>query len=349
MTDINSFGVITLFLLLLAYSIYIFYKKIVQSYGSLRDTESIHRAILVIGGILVGIGFGGQAELPGDTGYSATETYLGILLTFAGLVLIVMGSFYLRSSLWVPLEEISEYSAEFGESFIATRLPITGGYELQRFSERFNENIIKLANKVSSFEIQMEYLESGVKQTVNAGIDVSQQSGLLTDHIHNYTSLSKQQNINISDIEAQLSSFMDWYNETQIALSEQFIELRAIAELGNLLAINAAIEAANLEVTNPGFETIASKLHELAKSLEEKQEILRLVIEDINVKYNELNRNVTNRLQESLDISNKASLMAEQVEENLSILKRNEDGLADKSNQLVGVLTQVNQNIPQSY
>ena len=126
MTDISSFGVVTSLGLLILYGLFIIYRKVLRSYGSLRDSESIHRAILVSSGILIGLGIGGQMDLPGDSGYSQTETYLGVLLTFAGLALIIIGSTYLRSSLWKPLEEISEYSAEFGE-WLATRHPRTCG------------------------------------------------------------------------------------------------------------------------------------------------------------------------------------------------------------------------------
>ena len=120
-----------------------------------------------------------------------------------------------------------------------------------------------------------------------AGIDVSNQSKLVSDFVANYTQLTKGQQENLSTIESKLTNFVAWYNDTQVALAEQFIELRSIAELGNLLAVNSAIEAANIEVPNPGFETIAAKLHELARSLEERQDGLRFLVEDINIKYRE--------------------------------------------------------------
>lgn len=349
MTDINSIGVKTTFVLLIVYSLYIIVKKLILSHGSLRDTESVHRMFILVGGILLGIGIGGQTSAPWNSEFFEAETYLGGLLTLLGFLLILFGSFIINSSIWKPLEEISEYSAEFGESFIATRLPITGGLEIQRFAERFNENVLKLANKIANFQIQMEYLDINVHQTVNAGNDVTNQSRLLSDFIINYTNISTEQHVIITNIENQLTNFVSWYSDTQVALSEQFIELRSIAEMSNLLSVNAAIEAANLEERNPGFETIASKLHELSRSLEERQEALRLIIQDVNLKYNELNQNISDSIKDLLEISKGASSVATQVDDHFKQLKQKEEGFELKYNQLTTVIQKVNQNIPKSY
>jgi methyl-accepting chemotaxis protein len=349
MTDLSSIGVTTSIVLLIAYAFYILIEKIINSQGSLRDSESVHRALMIIGGLLIGLGLGGQETSPGDSDFASTNTYLGILLLIAGLVSIVIGGNYLRSALWRPLEEISEYSAEFGSNFIATRLPISGGLELQRFSERFNDNVIELANKVATFQIQMEAIEDGVKQTVNAGIDVSNQSQLVSNFVTNYTQLSHGQQANLSTIESKLTNFVTWYNDTQVALAEQFIELRSIAELGNLLAVNAAIESSNIEVPNPGFETIATKLHELARSLEERQDGLRYLVEDINIRYRELSQEITTKITDSLDVAESVAQLASQVNENLDQLLRNEEDLSIKSSKLIDTLAQVSQRIPRAY
>ncbi|MHA2250802.1 MAG: hypothetical protein ACXAD7_10580 [Candidatus Kariarchaeaceae archaeon] len=349
MTDINSTGVTFSFGLLALYGLYILYYKIIKSNGSLKDTESIHRGLILVGGLLIGLGLGGQEVSFGDDDFFSTETYFGILLFLAGLASVLLGAFYLKGAIWSPLEEISEYSAEFGEKFIATRLPISGGLELRRFSERFNENIVILANKISSFQIQMEFLEDRVKQTINSGLEVSEQSSSLSALIQNFSNYTEQQSMSLEGLENQLEGFISWYNETQVNLSEQFVDLRSIAELGNLLAVNAAIESSNLEVANPGFETIAAKLHDLAKSLEERQEGLRIVLQDVSLRYNDLNQNLSNKIGESLDTSVKIVQLAKQVNEQVAKLKQDEEGLTHNSNNLINVLTKVNQNIPKSY
>ncbi len=349
MTSLSLIGVEITLSLLAIYAVYIIITKIILSHGSLKDTESIHRALILAGGVLIGLGIGGQDRKLGESGFFEPGTYLGLLLTFAGIVLISLAILYLKSSIWTPLEDISEYSAEFGKSFIATRLPITGGLELQRFSERFNENILILANKVATFQIQIEYLENEVKQTVVAGNNVSNQSRLLADYVTSYSDLSDKQKPILVEIDNQLSEFVSWYSETQLALSEQLIELRSVSEFGNLLAVNAAVEAANIEEKNPGFETIASKLHDLARSLEDRQQGLRVLIEDISIKNRDLNRKISDRIRNSLDISEDIGQIATQVGQHMMKLKNDEEGLSVRSNKLLSVISEVNQNIPKSY
>ncbi|MHA2032555.1 MAG: hypothetical protein ACW99Q_24565 [Candidatus Kariarchaeaceae archaeon] len=326
----------------------------------MRNQESVHRFILISSGILIGTGVASQIFIPRGndeidkfTSQSGilvnTSFYFGLLLFLLGIIVATIGIYYLRLTLWMPLEEISEFSAQFGSAFVATRLPLTGGLELRRFSERFNNNILDLANKISSIEIKADILKDATHQAINSSSNLSGNIARVSENVESFTQFVTKQDYVLDKINSEISNFISWYNETQIRLENQFTEIRSLSDTGNMLSVNASIESVNLETQNPGIETIALKLHELAGSLDTKQDELRSILIDIQNVYTSFSSNVRSELEEFKDLSTNAVSLTSSIENSIGNLKNNDDEINNSSQNLVSSLEKFISGLPNAY
>lgn len=346
MSEININGLLLPIGFVLVYLLTSILRNYVFGSDSLKNYEKLNRSLLISGGIILGAFFGSYSRQGVEFGLNEVLMLLAVLL---GSGFIIIGSYILKSFLWTPLEQISEYSAEFGSNFVATKLPLIGGKELKMFSHRFNKNILTIANKISEIEIQIDLLQEGVNQFISAGDDLSSETFNLEDFVNKYSIITDRQNTILHRLEDQAAEFITWYNQSQEKLNERFIQIRALSELGNLISINASIESSNLDVPNPGFETIAAKLHELAQELDETQESLRVLLLDIGKNYDDFNRNLTTNISETLEISREVTELSNKVEQVIEKVKINENGFRNSSQNLKSVLVTVTSNLPNAY
>ncbi|MCE7734107.1 MAG: hypothetical protein GPJ54_04455 [Candidatus Heimdallarchaeota archaeon] len=361
MTYTYIYSIISSLAVIIFYGVYTIWNNVIKSKHSLRNQESVHRFILISSGILIGTGIGSQVIVPnGDSEVIDQFTsqgseilnnsfFFGLLLIFLGLIIGVIGIYYLKFSLWKPLEEISEYSAQFGRSFMATRLPVTGGLELRRFSERFNNNILDLANKISSIEIKADILKNATHSAINSSSNLSSNIARVSENVDSFSQFVSRQENAIDKINNEISNFISWYNETQIRLENQFTEIRSLSETGNMLSVNASIESVNLETQNPGIETIALKLHDLAGSLDSRQDELRTILMDIQTVYTSFSSNVKSELDEISSLSNNAISLTSSIENSLGNLKVNDNEISNSSQNLVSSLDKFITGLPTSY
>lgn len=284
MTNLTSLSVLAAVAIIIIYGIKILYVNIYKSSNSLKDSESIHKYVIFTGGALLGLGLGVEEFLFSNSDNFMNDLF-SLLFIIASLFFASMGTYFLRSKLWQPLEQITEYSTEFGSNFVGTRLPIVGDRELKKFAERFNENTLSLAHKLSEAEIQLEMLGRSMQDLNEGFTSYSSHINELDTHFSDFSSINTTQNAEIEELGDQIAGFIRWYDSIQEDLNEQLADLRSISITGNLIAINASIEANNLEIEIPGFTTIASKLHELTKQLDERQESLRILFNDIQKTY----------------------------------------------------------------
>lgn len=343
------------------YAIYTILTHVINSKKSLKDQESIHRFILISSGILIGTGITSQiyirdnkidaiAAFSEDGSSLYNNSFLfGVMLIMLGIILGVLGIEYLRSTLWKPLEEITEYSAQFGTQFIATRLPLTGGKELQKFSERFNNNILNLSNNISQIEIRADILRTATNQAINSSSNLSGNISRISENVNNYSQLVNKQDIMLAKIDDEISNFISWYDETQIRLENQFTEIRSLSETGNMLSVNASIESVNLETQNPGIETIALKLHDLAASLDSRQDELRSLLIEIQNVYNSFSYNVRTGLEDIRSTADNATAITSSIENSLNQLKISDTEINNSSQNLIGTLNQFVDSLPNTY
>ena len=171
----------------------------------------------------------------------------------------------------------------------------------------------------------------------------------VSENVDSFSQFVVRQENAIDKINNEISDFIGWYNETQLKLEAQFTEIRSLSETGNMLSVNASIESVNLETENPGIETIASKLHDLAGSLDSRQEELRTILIDIQNVYNSFSSNVKSELDEIKSLSNNAISLTSSIESSLGNLKINDTEISNSSQNLVSSLDKFISGLPNSY
>lgn len=357
MTYLNFEGVFVVLGLIALYTLYFVLKIFLSNPGSIRNQQTTHQWFLIVGGMLVGMGIASQVRIPlssklsdpTNKGFASPELVFGLLLVLLGFIFAYIGNKYIQIALWTPIEQISEYSSEFGKSFLATRLPLLGGKELVRFSERFNENVTSVANKIATIQIYVDNLERATRSAIQASGSFGNYSDNIDNLVNNYQRLVEKQNYSLKMIDAQVKEFIEKYDDSQEKLNTEFTEIRALADVGNMLSVNASIEAINMDVVNPGIETVAAKLHDLATSLDGRQEELRKLLVEIRQTYEEFSHNVTNELGEVHSLIEDSTGLITNIQTTIDNLKVNEDNVKSSNGQLSSKLEDLMKNLPTSY
>ena len=109
------------------------------------------------------------------------------------------------------------------------------------------------------------------------------------------------------------------------------------------------IESVNLETQNPGIETIATKLHELAGSLDEKQSELRTLLIEVQSVYTSFSANILTELDKFKDFSTNAMSLTSSIENSIGNLKNDDNEIANSSQNLVSSLEQFTSGLPNAY
>ena len=110
----------------------------------------------------------------------------------------------------------------------------------------------------------------------------------------------------VSDLEGTTTNFISWYEDSKVNLGDLLQDLKSLTDLGNLIAVNAAIESVNMEVENPAFTTIAEKLHDLSKSLEDRHDSLQRFLIDMTNRYNEFSTSIQRIIKDSSELVGKS-------------------------------------------
>ncbi len=348
MTDIFAHGTILAIIIIVIYSIKIGIINIYKSKGSLRDSEAIHNYLILTSGILIGIGLAGYKTF-NDFYTNFDNSVIGLILITSGILIFIFGTSYIKMKLWKPIEEISEYSAKFSEEFVATRLPLTGAIELKRYAERFNDNILNLAHRISDAEIQLSIVKRSFNKLeaqnsgINDAINSIRQYFIEFENIENLSYQSNQSLIK------QLSDFIKWFNEILETLRDQTIELKTLSDTGNLLAINSEIEITNLEIELPSFTVISKKLHELSKQLEEKQKEIRETIVNIQLTYENFERKISDEITNGNNTNTKLNELTINILDNVQSISELKVELSNAMNTLKDSMNQFELRLPNSF
>ncbi len=336
-------------LLIVFYGAITIYRTKIKSKGSIKDSERMHRFLITISGILIGLSMNTFDNTMEFYQSNSRDLYFGILMAITGIIGIALGKYYLQSTFYTPLENISEFSAEFGTKFIGARLPVSGVIELQSFSTRFNTNALSLAHKISETEIQLDKLRRSVSSQIDVfgkySSDISELNGLMSRSnfiLDSYTG-------NVSELQNTTNTFIKWYESTQENLGELLQDLKSLTDLGNLIAVNAAIESVNMEVENPGFTMIAEKLHDLSKSLEARHDSLQRFLIDMTNRYNEYRTNIERIIKDSSELVGESEGITSDIDSILKIVNTFDRDLSTNNDQIRNSLNNIISTLPDAF
>ena len=293
-----------------------------------------------------------------------------LVFCLVSIVLVVLLVYVIGGSIVKPVQEVSERMKDIsqGEGDLTRSLPETGQDEVTRLARYFNEytdkmrqSLLGIRENISSLTQQAELVESS-SQNSNAQAQSQNENMLqvaaameeMTTQINDVSSnadsaekstSSARGNVQngaavvdstVQDIRSLTSDIESVSNVvTELAAQTDSIGavldvIRGIAEQTNLLALNAAIEAARAGEQGRGFAVVADEVRTLASRTGQSTDEIQAMIEKLQSNA----KSAVDAVQISQSASNKTVDNAIQANQNLQEADRLMTEIADMSSEI---------------
>lgn len=293
-----------------------------------------------------------------------------VVFCVVSVVLVILLIYVIGGSIVKPVQEVSERMKDIsqGEGDLTRSLPETGQDEVTRLARYFNEytekmrqSLLGIRENINSLTQQAELVETSSKnsnaqaQTQNENmLQVAAAMEEMTTQINevsnNADSAEKgtssarsnvQHGTSVVDITVQdirsLTSDIESVSNVVTELAAQTDSIgavldviRGIAEQTNLLALNAAIEAARAGEQGRGFAVVADEVRTLASRTGQSTDEIQAMIEKLQSNA----KNAVDAVKVSQAASSKTVDNAIQANQNLQEADRLMTEIADKSSEI---------------
>lgn len=274
-----------------------------------------------------------------------------ILVGIIGILFAVLATIFCIVSVVKPIIEAGKYMKEIavGDGDLTVRLPVKGRDEIAYMGKNFNtfvekihdviELIIQVAQKLSASaghltsvsdatSIATEKQQSGSAQIATALCEMSSTAQDVAKNTSSAEDASKSANQQVSqsqiavdenknaigvlasDME-QAATVIQQLAEESEAVGNILNVIRSIADQTNLLALNAAIEAARAGEQGRGFAVVADEVRTLAQRTQESTTEIQTVIEGLQGK----SQDAMAVMEGSRDRADKSVASADKVKE----------------------------------
>ncbi|MCW8929786.1 MAG: methyl-accepting chemotaxis protein [Gammaproteobacteria bacterium] len=239
--------------------------------------------------------------------------------------------------------------------------------EVNHSSELLDQTIQANKNNITQQQSNIEQVSSAALGVESAVVNISQYSAQMTTHsqetddelgrssviIHKTIDSIK----NISSQVEQSSQVINKLSEDTESIGSILEVIKGIAEQTNLLALNAAIEAARAGEQGRGFAVVADEVRALAGKTQESTQEIEQMIERLRAgarsAVNEMNHS-RDEVQSCVDLANKteesmsiitpkvAEIKTSNIEINHSIMEQK--GAIEGINQNIATISQISEN-----
>ncbi len=298
--------------------------------------------------------------------------------TVTALLLALVGGALLAKLLLLPLREMGDALNDIasGGGDLTQRLTVRSDDEIGQLGHSFNVFVDKIQTSIKGvvdaanhLRLQTEHIESAIKSSVSDSEGQQRESDLIATAVQEMSTSSMQVSQNAGDaanatksatkeVCSAQNSIADTVGamsglRTRIDQSQDMITalnkdveriasiigvIRGIAEQTNLLALNAAIEAARAGEQGRGFAVVADEVHVLANKTQQSTE----EIQDMIARLEEGTQKAVSSMNESTEASNETVVRVQQTSEYLDGVSNMIITINDMNTQIAAASSQQN-------
>ncbi len=308
-----------------------------------------------------------------------------ITLLLASLVTVYLLT---RSLILAPVDEVTRSLSSIadGGGDLTRRLPTARGDEVAALAHNFNRvmehiahiirNVVQVNDKV---RVNVQAMASATDSTVNSTTqqlreielvataveelsasanEIARHAGDTAERTNATSVLAEQGNQvvnqsldNVNSLTVQIESTaqkIQVLKDSSVNIGSVMEVIRAIAEQTNLLALNAAIEAARAGEQGRGFAVVADEVRSLAQKTRTSTEEIETIIVQLQRAADEAHQAMntsTVSARSTIDTAAKAGEALEKIRANISIINDMNHQIATASHQQSSVANEVSKNI----